>query len=337
MDSSKKEGYIMKILLRAPMTERRRKELETYFDEVVYSPWNQTGERYYEDEMLAVLKEVQPDVLITELDRVTEKVLSGYSKLQVIGDCRATPANLEVEACTRHKVPILCTPARNAQAVAEMLVGLLITYMRNVLPSVQWIEEGNWIAGTTPYYTFMGNELQGKKVGFVGFGAVGKAAANLLEAFGCEISFYDPYVEFVKEQYKKCDVETIFKESDIVSIHLPVLDSTRNMIHGNLFSLMKENAIFVNTARSAVVDMEALEETLKNKKIRGAILDVLDTEPPTKEDLEISKLPNVLLTPHICGATYEVTDHQSDIITERLIQWLKKENLEKIVYNKDVL
>ena len=275
----------MKLLIRAPFIESERKRLEAYFDEIVYDPWTTTGERYYEDEMLEVLKKEQPDALITELDRVTEKVLNGYDKLIFIGDCRANPANIDVEACKKANIPVLCTPARNAQAVAEMLSGLLVSYMRNLVPAVQWIKDGKWVEGTTPYYTWMGNELCGKKVGFVGFGAVGKHAAKIL---------------------------------------LPVLDSTKGMINADLFAKMKETAIFVNTARSAVVDEPALMEVLRNKKIRGAILDVLEVEPPTEEALEIARLDNVLLTPHICGATYEVTDHQSRILADRIDAWMKE-------------
>lgn len=327
----------MKVLVRAPMSEKRLKEFNSLFREVIYDPWNKTGERYYEDKMISVLQEVQPDILITELDRITNKVLSSYNKLKVIGDCRATPANIDIDACNTHQIPVLCTPARNAVAVAEMLVGLLITYMRNVLPSVEWVKQNRWIEGTTPYYTWMGNELQGKKMGFVGFGAVGKAAANLLEAFGCHIQFYDPFVESPKITYKKCEMEEIFTDCDIISIHLPVLPSTKGIIDMQLLEKMKPHTIFVNTARSAVVDMKALEKVLDKGSIRGAILDVLDSEPPTKEDLKIIENPNVLLTPHICGATYEVTDHQSDIITERLKKWMKQEDLQSIVYNASTL
>ena len=129
---------------------------------------------------------------------------------------------------------------------------------------------------------------------------------------------------FVKDSYKKCELEEIFENSDFVSIHLPVLDSTKGMINAELFARMKETAIFVNTARSAVVDKPALMEALKTKKIRGAILDVLEVEPPTEEALEIARLDNVLLTPHICGATYEVTDHQSRIMTDRIDAWMKE-------------
>lgn len=323
----------MRVYVRAPMSESGLAALKERYEEVIYDPWSKSGERFYEKEMLDALIRVQPDILITELDRITEKVLSGYPRLKVIGDCRATPANIDVDACNAHKVPLLCTPARNATAVAEMLVGLLIAYMRNLLPSVQWVKDKKWQTGTTPYYTWMGNELQGKRVGFVGFGAVGKAAASLLEAFGCIICFYDPFVDQVKESYQKCELTEIFETCDIVSLHLPVLPSTRGMISRELLSSMKKSAIFVNTARSAVVDMKALSDLIFEDKIAGAILDVLDSEPPTDEDLNIIKSERVLLTPHICGATYEVCDHQSDIIVERLDCWSKGEDLKRVVYN----
>lgn len=325
-----------KIYIRAPFSETCLSELRKFF-EVVYEPWTMNGERFYEDEMLDHLLRVRPDALITELDRVTAKVLTGYPKLRLIGDCRAMPANIDIAACTAAKVPVLCTPARNAQAVAEMLVGLLLAMMRNLIPSVQWVKDGKWVAGATPYYLWMGSELNNKKVGFVGFGAVGRAAAKLLDAFGCDISFYDPFVELYDSRYRKRALEEVFSECDIVSIHLPVTEATRGLVSEKLLRSMKKNAVFANTARSAVVDYAALKKILEEKRIRGAILDVLDTEPPSPEDLEIGRFPNVILTPHICGATYEVTDHQSEIMTKRIKQWLSGEGLEQIVYNRGVL
>lgn len=327
----------MKIYVRAPFSEKCICELRGMFDEVVYEPWTATGERYYEDEMLEHLIQQQPDALITELDRVTEKVLRGYDRLQFIGDCRGTPANLQVDACTAAGIPILCTPGRNTQAVAEMVVGLILAFYRRLIPAVRWAKSGEWVAGTTPYYLWMGSELQGKKVGFVGFGRISHAVAKILDGFDCDISFYDPFLPGDEGRYHKRNLEEIFSESDIVSLHLPVMDSTRGMITGPLLRSMKKDALFVNAARSALVDYSALREVLQEEKIRGAILDVLDSEPPTPEDRSIAEYPNVLLTPHICGATYEVTDHQSDILTEYIRRWLAKEELEKIVYNRDVL
>ena len=204
----------MKVYVRAPYEEACLAELKELFDEVVYEPWTTTGQRYYEDEMLEHLLAVQPDALITELDRVTEKVLAGYDRLKFIGDCRGTPANLQVDACTKAGVPILCTPGRNTQAVAEMVVGLILTMYRKTIPAIQWVQDGKWVQGTTPYYLWMGHELQGKKVGFVGFGAISHAVAKILDGFECDISFYDPFLPGDQGHYRKKSLEEIFSGHD---------------------------------------------------------------------------------------------------------------------------
>ncbi|MDE6937087.1 MAG: 3-phosphoglycerate dehydrogenase, partial [Lachnospiraceae bacterium] len=221
----------MKLLVTAPMLQESLDELKRYFEEIHYYPWTlkEDGNGYSEKEISALLEEYQPDALISELDELTRVVLTGYGRLKVIGDCRANPANIDLNACNELGIPVLCTPARNAQAVAELLVGMLINFFRNVQPAIRWVEEGNWVPGNMPYSTFMGNELQGKKVGFVGFGAVGQTTAGILHGFGCEISFYDQYVDSVKETFFKKELEEIFRESDIVSVHLPVLESTKGM------------------------------------------------------------------------------------------------------------
>lgn len=326
----------MKVYVRAPYPEKNLNELKTMFDEVVYEPWTETGERYYEDEMLENLLKVQPDVLITELDRVTEKVLGGYKGLKFIGDCRATPANLDVAACTRAGVPVLCTPGRNNQAVAELVAALIIMHMRHGLESIQWVKDGKWVEGTTPYFLWMGNELQGKRVGLVGFGAVSQALAKILDGFECDVCYYD-YKGRAYGHYTPLSLEELFATCDVVSLHLPVSDSTRGIVTEKLLRSMKKTALFVNAGRSALVDTEALINILNEKAIAGAVIDVLDNEPPTAKDLEILNCPNTIVTPHICGASYEVTNHQADILNARLKQFVAGENLERIVYNKDVL
>ena len=326
----------MKVYVRAPYPENLLAELRELFDEVLYEPWTETGERYYEDEMLAHLLKEQPDVLITELDRITPKVLAGYNGLKVIGDCRATPANLDTAACTAAGVPVLCTPGRNNQAVAEMVVALMIMHMRHGLESIQWVKDGGWVQGTTPYFLWMGHELQGKKVGLVGFGAVSQALAKILDGFDCDVCYYD-YKGRQYGHYTPLSLEEIFSTCDIVSLHLPVSDSTRGIVTEKLLRSMKPDALFVNAGRSALVDTPALIRLLNDKAIAGAVIDVLENEPPTAEDLEILNCPNTILTPHICGSSFEVTNHQADILNARIRQWLKGENLEKIVYNRDVL
>lgn len=326
----------MKVYVRAAYSEKGLEELKTLFDEVVYEPWTDTGERYYEDEMLEHLIKERPDVLITELDRITAKVLKGYRGLKLIGDCRATPANIEVDECTRAGIPLLCTPGRNTQAVAEMCVAAMIMQYRNMLPAIDWMRNGSWVEGTTPYFLFMGHELQDRRVGFVGFGAIGTACAKILDGFDCDICFYDIQKK-ESGHYRRLGLEELFASCDVVSLHLPVTDETRGMISEKLLRSMKKDAILVNYARSAVIDTHALARMLEEKAIAGAVIDVFDNEPPTEADQYIIKAPNVLLTPHIAGASYEVTDHQAEILNDRLKKWMAGEELRGIVYNGAVL
>ncbi|BBM18426.1 putative 2-hydroxyacid dehydrogenase YoaD [Enterococcus avium] len=321
---------VEKLLVRAPMNEESLEKLGQLF-EIEYWPWDETGERLYEDELLEVLLEKKPDAIITELDQVTEKVLSGYTDLKFIGDCRATPENIDIAACNAHNIPVICTPARNANAVAEMWLGALIAFERNLVDSVNWIEDKKWIKGTTPYYTWMGKEIYKSKIGFVGFGAVAQHIVKLLQGFNVEICYYDPFVN--TEDYQKVELDELFATSDYVSIHLPVNEVTKNMVNSNLMSKMKEDAVFINSSRSAVVENDVLYQLLDEKKIRGAILDVLDTEPPEGSDLHVIEMKNVLLTPHTYGASYQVVDHQSEIVTNNIINFLNKENLAKSIYN----
>lgn len=325
----------MKVLVRAPFSEKGLEGLRTMYDEVVYDPWNKTGEWFEDEKTSELLQKEKPDIFITELDRVRERTLSSCGGLKLLGVCRANPANVDVNGCTEQGIPIICTPARNAQAVAECAVGMTICYMRHIAESADWEKNGNWGKGEGPgpYSLFKGNELHGKKIGFVGFGAVGRAAAVLFQAFGTEIVFYDPFVDRA-EGAEKVSLEELFSTCDIVSIHLPVNDSTRKMIGAEQIALMKPTAVFLNTARSAVVDMDALYVAVRDKKIGGAVMDVMDQEPPEEEEIEKWRLNNVLLTPHICGASYEVSDHHSDIMVERLKKWEKQEDIDRIVFNR---
>lgn len=325
----------MTLLVTAPLLKEDIEKLKTKFRNIEYRPWTLSGKGSNAEEMLNMLKETNAKALITELDDINSTVLDAHHDLMFIGDCRANPVNIDVQVANKYKIPIIYTPARNAQAVAELLVGSLINFLRNVQPAIKWLEESGWQPGHSPYYRFMGNEICGKKVGFVGFGAVGQKTARILSAFDAEINYYDPYVQI--KDYEKQKIQEIFMNCDFVSVHLPVLPSTRGMVNQELLGLMKHDAVFINTARSAVVDMKALYALLKENKIKGAVLDVYDYEPPQEDDYKIIMLPNVLATPHICGATHEVADHQSNIITMGIMKWFQNEDLKSIVFNKEVL
>lgn len=329
----------MKILITAPYLESARNEIEQHIGEVIYRSWKPQGRAYNEEELIALLRETAADALITEHDEVTARVISQNPQLRFIGVCRGTPSNVAVPVATELGIPVFFTPARNAQAVAEMFVANLITFLRHTLASIEWLRSGQWNAGAhTSYLQFKGNELAGKTVGMVGFGAVGQRIANLLRHFPCEIQYYDPYITDVDDSYTSLTLEELFSTSDIVSIHLPVTEDTKGMIDASLISLMKKDAIFVNSARAVVVNRMDLLDALENNRIRGAVLDVFDHEPPDEIDNRIIHLPNVLPTPHIMGATDEVEDHHAHIMNSALMDWFVNDNTQtRLLVNRSVL
>ena len=276
---------------------------------------------------MALLSSTGAEALITEHDHVTEKVVAANPQLQFIGVCRGTPSNVAVAKATEMGIPVFFTPARNAQAVAELFISNVIMLLRNTIPGINWLKGRNWQAGAhDSYLHFKGNELAGRTIGLVGFGAIGQLIARLVKDYPCQIQFFDPYVTEFNGEYHKKDIDEIFSTSDIVSIHLPVTSETKGMINGQLLKKMKKDAIFINTARAAVVNREDLLEVLEQKLIRGAILDVFDNEPPDELDYRIIDLPHVIATPHIAGATFEVEDHHVAIMNGALLQWYAHDN-----------
>lgn len=329
----------MRILITAPYHEKGLKELETQFGEVVYRSWKPNGRAYNETELLELLADSKADALITEHDHVTATVIAANPQLQFIGVCRGTPSNVAVATATEMGIPVFFTPARNAQAVVEMFISNVIMLLRNTIPGIDWLKGRNWQEGAhDSYLAFKGNELAGRTIGLVGFGAIGQLIAKLVKDYPCKIQFFDPYVTEHDKAFRKTNIEEVFSTSDIVSIHLPVTNETKGMINGSLIKLMKKDAIFVNTARAAVVKREDLLDALEKNAIRGAILDVFDNEPPDALDYRIIDMPHVIATPHIAGATHEVEDHHVEILNKALLQWYAKGN-KKIaeLANKEIL
>lgn len=329
----------MNILVTAPYQEAARDILERNIGKIAYHSWKPNGRAYREDELMDLLGKTSADALITEHDQVTCKVIDTFPRLEFIGVCRGTPSNVDLQAASRHGIPVFFTPARNAQAVAEMFIANVITFDRNTIAANRWLEEEHWAGGAhDSYLQFKGGELAGKTIGLVGFGAIGQRIAQMVRDFPCQIKFYDPYIESPDTSWQKTTLEDVFRSSDVVSIHLPANDQTRDMIDRKLLEIMKPGALFVNTSRAMVVKREDLLEVLEAGKIRGAILDVFDKEPPDEIDYKIIHLPNVLATPHIAGATYEVEDHHAEIMNRNLLNWFSKASSGKtFIANRDAV
>lgn len=318
----------MKILITAPYNEQGREKLANQLGEVIYKEWKEHGRAYNESELNELLDLSGADALITEHDQVTAGVIDKHPHLRFIGVCRGTPSNVDLKAAQQNGIPVFHTPARNAQAVAEMFLANVISLMRKTIPSWQWLTGHQWGEGAhTSYLQFKGNELAGKTIGMVGFGAVAQRIAEMVQGFPCHIQYYDPYASSDHPGFTKTTLENVFETSDIVSIHLPVTDETMGMIDKKHFSRMRPDAIFVNTARASVVNRDDLLDAVENHKIGGAVLDVYNFEPPDEKDYKLINNPLVLATPHTAGATYEVEDHHVEILNKKILDWVTSGHL----------
>jgi len=297
--------------------------------EVVHEDWKVRQSIYFDGaEFAARIKSVGADVLVVEADLVHADVLEGCP-LVMIGCCRGDPVNIDLELATRKGIPVFHTPGRNADAVADLTLAFMHMLARHLGPIQDAFRAGaKRITGAGDYLEmysrFTGVELGGRTVGLVGLGAVGREVATRLLAFKARVLAYDPYVDTPPAGVAMRGLDDLLRESDFVSLHAPVTPETQNLVSRDRLALMKPAAYFVNTARAALTDEDALYEMLAAGRLAGAALDVL-AEEPLQPDNRFLKLPNVLVTPHIGGATVDVTRHQSDIVVEAMERWLDGE------------
>ncbi|MFW9782847.1 MAG: NAD(P)-dependent oxidoreductase [Candidatus Heimdallarchaeota archaeon] len=316
----------MKALITAEISNDVLEKLKNVI-EITYESWRNTGIIYFDvKELVKKLKGY--DIFITSADDLKNAEIFDQSNLKLIISCRGDPFNINLEAATRNKIPIIFTPLRNVDAVAELTIGLMISLARKLIPidkflhskDFEVIDFDDWIQ---LYNNYMGIELLDKTVGIIGFGQIGRRVAQRLKAFGVKFQIYDPYLpdEMLEEYGKKASIDNLMKEADFITIHAAATEENDNLINEERIHLMKSTAYILNLAKGSLVDYEALLFALKNKQIAGAALDVFPLEP-IDEDNEFLVLDNVIVTPHIGGNTKEVITRQSLMLFEDLKAWL---------------
>ncbi len=272
-------------------------------------------------------------MVILEFEPITGEVIEA-TNLKIIACTRGGPqANVDIPEATKKGIPVLYAPGRNATSVAEVVICLMVAVARHVARAHHLLKTGHFLApaGTgagsdrnvvwgvekgSPYMVFKGPELSGRALGIIGLGEVGERVALRARAFETELLVYDPYIpeeKIIGIGARAVDLETLLRESDFVTIHCKVTDETRGLIGEKQISLMKPTAYLINTARGVIVDEAALATALKEKRIAGAALDVFQQEP-LPSDSPLLQLDNVVLIPHIGGASIDVEKHQTDIV-----------------------
>jgi D-3-phosphoglycerate dehydrogenase len=313
-----------KALVTAPFRGEGLDKLEQLAD-VVYDPWIEHQPlRIYNSAQLAERIEGEgANVVVVESDSVKGPVLD--LPLAAVGSCRGDPNNVDVAAATARGIPVLRAPGRNADAVAELTVALLFAVNRGVVRADRDVRESEiYRDGTIPYQRFRAWQLAGRTAGLVGLGAVGRATRWRLEGLGMRVIAHDPYADDATHS-----LDDLLAEADVVSMHAMVTPETQGMIGAEQFARMKDDAIYVNTARAMLHDTDALVRALESGTLGGAGLDHFEGEHlPTDHPLQ--SMSNVVLTPHIGGATYDTEANHSKLIADGLEQLLgggKPDNL----------
>ena len=258
-------------------------------------------------------------------DRVDAELLDAAGpQLKVVSNHAVGFDNIVVPDATARGIPIGNTPGILTDATADIAFALLLTAARRIVESEKYIREGKW--KTWHPSMLLGMDLAGKTLGIVGFGRIGRAVAKRAVGFDMRIIYYSPGAESEFGAIKMNSLDELLHESDFVSIHTPLNDSTRHMVNADFLSKMKPNAVFINTSRGPVVDQAALYEALKAKQIFAAGLDVTNPEPlPLTSPL--LTLDNCVIVPHIGSASERTRDDMARLAAENLIAGLKGERL----------
>ena len=302
----------LRALVTAPLRGEGFDKLRQLAD-VVYDPWiDHTPLRIYSAEQLAERASSESaDVLVVESDSVSGPVFD--LPLRAIAATRGDPNNVDVPGATKAVIPVLYTPGRNADAVAEMAIALLFAATRHLITADADVRAGQAFRdGTIPYRRFRAWEVAGQTAGLVGLGAVAKALKWRLEGLGLNVIAHDPYNDEARHSLAE-----LLAEADVVSLHAPVTDETVGMIGPGQFATMRDGVVFLNTARAQLHDIDALVDALRSGKVAAAGLDHFVGEwLPT--DHPLASMPNVVLTPHIGGATWNTEVRQAHMVADGL-------------------
>lgn len=237
---------------------------------------------------------------------VTASLLDRLPDLKVVAVHGAGVDPVDIEACTERGVQVTNAPGANANAVAELVFGLMLSLLRGVPGAAHMAKaERAWDAARVT-----GGELRGRSLGLVGFGQIGRRVATIAQAFGMRVLASDPAVEdttMLAADVTPATFEALLAEADVISLHAPAIPATRHMIDAGAIGQMKNSALLVNCARGALVDEAALAQALQEGRIGGAALDVLEGEPPDPAS-PLYDAPNLLITPHMAGSTFECLD-----------------------------
>ena len=313
----------MRALLLAPFSDQAIAELVAAGVEVVHEDWLQTGTLQDPEELGARISRDGIGAVVVEGDFLFAETFDLAPELGFAGICRAAVNQVDVEAATERGVVVVNTPGRNAAAVAELTLGLMLAVARRIPESDRYVRSGSWESPTGPYRELRGSELAGKLAGVVGLGAIGRRVSELCNALGMNVIAYDPYVqpsEAAGWGATWCALDFLIESADVITLHAPPPGDGEPLLTAERIERMKRGCILINVSAPELVDQHALETALRAQRLDGAGLDIFPTHP-VEPSYPLLTLQNVVLTPHIGGATSETIVRHSQAIAEDLLRY----------------
>lgn len=343
---------MMKILLTAEVNEELAKELDD-IAEVTHEGWGRIQEILSEEEMIRFGED--KDIIITSYDPITKNVIDHCPNLKLVICTRANPVNVDAEYCKEKGILVSYAPGRNSDCTAEYTVALMLSITRMIPMAYMALKNGQhcadapyqkeipsglrrditWALGKgTPYVEFKGFQMHGHNLGVIGYGSIGRRVAELCKAFGMNILVYDPFLDASKvpSDVTLMSLDELLANADIVTVHCKDTPETENLINAETLKKMKKTAYLINTSRGALVDEEALVHALLTHEIAGAAVDVYQIEPIARNHPFITQCDNIVITPHLAGATYDAIDNHTVWLVEDVKHFLKGEPMERL-YN----
>lgn len=259
--------------------------------------------------------------------QITKKVLDSADKLLAIGAFCIGVNQIDLDSARKKGVAVFNAPYSNTRSVAELIIGMSVMLIRRIIDKNNAAHRGEWLKDAKGCF-----ELRGKTIGIVGYGNIGSQVSNMAEAMGMQVIYFDAAKKLPHGNAKQVrELKELLKRSDIVTLHVPSDETTRNMINANTLKSMKKGAILINHSRGDVVDLDALAKALRSGKLSGAAVDVFPVEPERSGDIfetVLQTLPNVILTPHIGGSTEEAQANIGLDVSSKLINYLEFGNSE---------
>jgi glyoxylate reductase len=321
----------LKVYVTRELPERGLKIIKEHFDAEVWPEYAPPPKK------VIIEKARNVDALVSLLsDKIDSEVFDAAPKVKIVAQLAVGFDNIDVQEATKRGIYVTNTPEVLTDTTADFAWALLMAVARRVVEADKYVRTGQWKVGWHPSM-MQGRDVYNATIGIVGAGRIGYAVAKRATGFGMRILFYDvvPRPEIEQLGAKKVDLETLFKESDFVSIHVPLMKETYHLVNADRLKLMKKTAYLINNSRGPVVDEKALYEALKAGRIAGAGLDVFEQEP-TPVDNPLLKLDNVVVAPHISSASYETRSKMAEMVADNLVAFFERRKPPNLV-NPDVL